>query len=296
MSSTGPGSSFAGTLPAALGQATMANSLPVALASNQSNVPENMTQFGGVAVFTELASLTAGSLNADLIPSTDVSAYRSATIQITGTWTGTLTFQGSNDNVNFVSILHQDITATNAASGSTLTANGFRYIFLTGFRYLRVRMTAYTSGTANAVAEFSITYNPPQNIVATLQSLASASQGQTSIAISAAVGPQTPFRTTDANTTGQVVKASTGVIGAIHAYNNAATVRYLKIYDKATAALSSDTPNRTIGLPANSMTNIVYVFTPRFLNGIGIRCTTGLPDNDTGAPTANDVMVTMDFS
>src|SRR6266516_2158733 len=76
------------------GQATMSNSSPVAIASDQSSVKTKSD-------FIELASLSAGSLNADLVPSTDVSAYKSLSLHLnSNAWAGTLTFQCSNDNSN----------------------------------------------------------------------------------------------------------------------------------------------------------------------------------------------------
>ena len=99
--------------------------------------------------FTEVASLSAGSLNADLVASRDVSASKLWSLEVTGTWSGTLTFQGSNDNVSFFSVPAFSVStgATNTTTGNDLFY-GFCY-----FRYLRVRMTSYTSGTANGTLE-----------------------------------------------------------------------------------------------------------------------------------------------
>src|SRR6267143_1654293 len=91
---------------------------------------------------------SAAALNADLFPSTDVSGYQTASIQISGTWVGTITFQGCDDNSNFLPILATDASDAIEAPETTTTSNGLFYIPLT-FRYLRIRMTAYTSGTAN---------------------------------------------------------------------------------------------------------------------------------------------------
>ena len=103
----------------------------------------------------EQAGLSAGSLNADLVASTDVSAYRWLSLQILGTWTGTLTFQASNDNSNWTSLALQDPSGLVAAA-STTTANKI-VIGWVGFRYLRVRMTSYSSGTATGILELYTT-------------------------------------------------------------------------------------------------------------------------------------------
>ena len=100
--------------------------------------------------YKEVGSLSAGSLNADLVTSTDVSGYSTFVLQVAGTWVGTLTLQGSNDNANFVSVY--GVWISNTQPVLTMTSNGI----MTGscnFRYFRVRMTAYTSGSATGTLE-----------------------------------------------------------------------------------------------------------------------------------------------
>lgn len=113
--------------------------------------------------FTEQASLSAAALNTDLVASTDVSAYKWFTLQLTGTWTGTITFQGSNDNSTFFSVPVANINPNNSVI-SAVTNNGV----FTGpiiYRYLRVRMTSYTSGTANGTLEV---YTTAASVIGTL--------------------------------------------------------------------------------------------------------------------------------
>lgn len=106
--------------------------------------------------FTELASLTAGSLNADLVPSTDVSAYKSISVHVTTAATGTLTFQCSNDNSTWATAFVTNPGGGNATIATTVaTGNTGVYTGSVYFRYFRVRMTAYTSGTAAGVCELS---------------------------------------------------------------------------------------------------------------------------------------------
>src|SRR4051794_9606968 len=54
--------------------------------------------------FKELSGLSAGALNADLVPSTDVSGYKWVSLQIAGTFVAGLAFQGSNDGINWVPV------------------------------------------------------------------------------------------------------------------------------------------------------------------------------------------------
>lgn len=105
---------------------------------------------------------TAAALNADLIASTNVASYRWVTLHVTGIYVGTWTFQASNDNSNWVNVPLWDAAATivgSSASGSNTTAALFHGPVVG--KYFRVRMTAYTSGTASATALFTAMPNRP---------------------------------------------------------------------------------------------------------------------------------------
>src|SRR5450755_1148057 len=133
--------------------------------TNQAAVDSN----GNQAIkgnFTEQSSLSAGSLNADLVASTDVSTYKWWSLHVTGTFTGTLTFQGSNDNSNWTSVEGANLATTSSISTTLLSAvvQNLLYAGIVAFRYLRIRMTAYTSGTATGTLEL-YTFAPPAPII-----------------------------------------------------------------------------------------------------------------------------------
>jgi hypothetical protein len=143
----------------AVTQATASNFNTTAQITDGTNIG-NVLKSDGTAVgqnaqlvapaYKEVGSLTAGALNADLVPSTDVSGYATFALQITGTFIGTLALQGSNDNTNFVSVFGTWPNNTQPISSFGVTG------IITGscnFRYLRVRMTSYTSGTATGTLE-----------------------------------------------------------------------------------------------------------------------------------------------
>jgi hypothetical protein len=96
---------------------------------------------------------SAAALNADLIPMVDVSTFREAVLQITGTFVGTLSFQGSLDGVSWFSVAA--VPVSGSAIVSTATGTGIFLIPLST-KYLRVRMTAITSGTAIGSIRFSM--------------------------------------------------------------------------------------------------------------------------------------------
>jgi hypothetical protein len=86
-----------------------------------------------------------------------------------------------------------------------------------------------------------------------------------------------------------VVKASPGALFKIQGTNANAAKRYLKLYDKATAPASTDTPVMTLELAASAAFSFDFQH-HWFATGIGYRITTAAADNDTGALTAGDIL------
>lgn len=105
-----------------------------------------------VGAVKEYAGLVAGALNADLVAAMDVNGFKDFALQVAGTFVGTLTLQASNDNVNWVSLAAYSIAG--GALVNTLTAPGIVAGSICT-KYMRVRMTAYTSGTATGVLKMS---------------------------------------------------------------------------------------------------------------------------------------------
>lgn len=93
-----------------------------------------------------------------------------------------------------------------------------------------------------------------------------------------------------ASTNATLAKDSPGILYALIGYNASAALRYLKLYDKASApTVGTDTPKLTITLPASTAFAIDWQMPIEFRTGISYALTTGVADNDTGALTAADV-------
>lgn len=93
-----------------------------------------------------------------------------------------------------------------------------------------------------------------------------------------------------ASTNATVAKAAAGNLFNVLWSNANAAVRYLKIYNKATApTVGTDTPILTITLPALT-TSFITFDSLYFSTGISYALTTGIADADTGAVSAADIL------
>lgn len=222
----------------------------VDLLGNQNSLSNPTYTAGG---YIEQASLSAGALNADLVASTDVSAYKWWSLQISGTWSGTLSFQGSNDNSTWNAVVGYNVGGVVIGSSST-TANAL-YGGPIQYRYLRVRMTSYTSGTANGTLEL---YTASPSMWA-----GNVAQSGTWTVMPGNTQNTTPWLTQGAKNnstaaanagTGKAIKASAGALWSVvvTALGTAATT----LYDNASAA--SGTALLTI--PASAAVGTIYSF------------------------------------
>lgn len=109
----------------------------------------------------------------------------------------------------------------------------------------------------------------------------------------AAYGATTTSRIVSAaaSTNATSAKATAGTLYSAKGYNAAASARYLKFYNKASApTVGTDTPVLTIYLPATTAFALDWPNGRLFATGIAYALTTGSADADTGALTAGDVL------
>lgn len=121
--------------------------------------------------------------------------------------------------------------------------------------------------------------------------------------IGRASGGMTIFRSIDIDETEEDIKTSAGQVFSISAFNRTAAPLYLKFYN-ATAAnvtVGSTTPVLTFVVPGNAdsdgagfIWNNAIGFA--FGTAISVACTTGVADNDTGAPGANDCIINVGYA
>lgn len=143
-----------------LGQALMAASMPVVIASNQGNIPivENATVYTGAAAQTAAVNNILESVSGS--GGTASENFRAATVQVVSTGTaGTFIFEQSNDNVNWAALPVFNaalVTAVPITAAITATATAIVYSFPVRARFTRLRIvTPITGGSIQAFSRFS---------------------------------------------------------------------------------------------------------------------------------------------
>lgn len=110
--------------------------------------------------------------------------------------------------------------------------------------------------------------------------------------IPATTGGLSVYRNVNLGASGVTIKSSAGQIYGWYFFNNAVSVRFVKLYNKGSnPSVGSDTPFMTIALPAGGGANVNFTSGITLNNGIGIGATTGVTDGDSSAPAANEVIV-----
>lgn len=98
-------------------------------------------------------------------------------------------------------------------------------------------------------------------------------------------------RISTADTNAVVIRAGRTLVRGSFSLNGNAAVRYVKLYDKATAPAETDTPVITLMLGNNAAPQTPQEFGPiEFKLGFGMRIVTGLADNDNTGVGAGDVI------
>ncbi len=145
----------------ARGQAAAAASFPVVLPSDPDIRPGPGTITAAdvgsnTATGQNGASLITGTATANSTVSQAINGQSGARIQVTGTWVGSLEFDGSIDGGTTRFPIPMRVSSTGYTT-SSITGNGPFYGDVSGLTNVYARATAWTSGTANVRMTFSAT-------------------------------------------------------------------------------------------------------------------------------------------
>lgn len=287
-----------------------------------------MDQFGRLKVSTLPAPITPTVLTITANAqsrSIDVSRYSNVMLMCSGAFsTVNCTFEGSLDATTDTDGVWFGIQAvrTNANTIELLTGNlsaapTYAWeVSVNGMKRMRVRSTAWTSGTQSwtfqpgayatepiPAAQVSGTQPVSGTVTANIGTGALASGtntiGQVRIAADSGQGASsTHHLISAASTNATSVKASAGTANTISCSNVNAAVRYLKLYNKASApTVGTDTPIATILLKPGETTPVdCGAFGRRFSTGIAYAITTGIAVADTGAVSVSEHAVEMSYT
>ena len=268
-----------------------------------------------------IATSPVTQVDNDVIDAVDVSAYKWVSLQLSGTFVATVEFQGSNDNGTFYDITVQNPGVLLEPYTTTMTGVGLVKIPVL-FKYLRVRVTAYTSGTVEGIAlaykesndsgqisstgtiagAVSVTNLPATQTIDGSVAVSNfpASQavsGAVSIVGASSLSPFYAIGTTGTNETS--VSAAPSILRSVVFTNLAATPRHLKLYDIATTPVAgAGTPVIVCSLAAaGTLAFPLPVEGFPFSDGIGFTMVLGA-DNESTTPatTQPDFTVSMIYS
>jgi len=242
------------------------------------------------------------TINTNLIV-LDCLQLRSLFIQCTsmGT-TGVVTVQWANDAA-FTAPITATLISESGATSTTFNAAVLRATNVIA-RYCRLRLTtATTAGTTTINVWGNQTPIVPVN--PTVQGTITANIGTGSLAAGTnaigdvgiqyranATGAATTFKFASAATVNNVL-ILTGARRLLgwNLTNTTASFKYFRIYNKATAPTSGESPTFMFGLPPNSTTVSPPIVGGIGLSlGLGIACTGGVADTDATVTAANDVV------
>jgi hypothetical protein len=208
-------------------------------------------------------------------------------VQISGTWTGTLTFTSSVNGASFQG--HTGISigsnSQSVAEGTSATSNSLYTFPTNGVAIFRVTFTA-TSGS------------PLVEINASEGSFRSVGVRAVNAATATAAGTTLHHLVAAATTNATSVKAAGGNLYAAYLLNTSATIKFVKFFNKASApTVGTDTPVITIGIPPGTTYNLEGVnVNIGFSTGIAYAITGLSGDLDTTVVVAGDVIVSLVYA
>jgi hypothetical protein len=250
-----------------------------------------------------VGNLTA--LNSQVV--LDVEGQGVCVIDIRGTFVGTITFQSSVDNINWVTTNAIPLgSAGNASATSTVTTTGAWLMPASGSTRIKAIMTLYTSGSATVVmrADPDASFNYSALIGTPAVALAASTHTIGDIGLhyrpSASGAATVSTVMSPATVTVTAVKASAGRLVGLYLHNSSATIRSIKFWNSLTAGvtLGSTAAVFEVDINPNSSVQLTYEAGLGFSVGItyAITAAKGLTDNTGTGLVANEVSGFLAFS
>lgn len=206
-------------------------------------------------------------------------------VTVTGTVTANL---GATDTANLAAVKTAVETIDNAIAGTEM----------------QVDVVASLPAGTNAIGKLAANSGVDiGDVDVTSISAGSNLIGDVGISGARTSGGTTLYKNLDVDETEDQIKGTAGQLYWIHAVNLSAAVLFLKFYNATAASVTVGTtvPDLTFPIPTQGDTNGAG-FTLSIPNGIAfgtaitIACTTGIADNNAGAPAANVCVVNLGYA
>jgi hypothetical protein len=129
------------SLPLPTGAAT-----ETTLSALNTKVPSGLTVTAGELLVQQADATATGNITNTQSVSIALNGSGTVGIQISGTWTGSITSEGSVDGVNYSAL--PSVAMTSGGVASVWSANNILQMSVAGLAFIRMRGTTVTSGTA----------------------------------------------------------------------------------------------------------------------------------------------------
>jgi hypothetical protein len=281
--------------------------LPVAGTDSKGNVRRfALSENGGVFPAETTFTGSRNGAQAGTIVQVDTTGYNSVAMQLAGTFTGTVTFQASNDGTTWASVTAWPV-AGGTAPVSTATAVG-QWLIPAAGRFIRAQLTTAGSGfpLAIAVLKNAAAFYPastPSVTIAANSAVNVAQIGGTATATATGVPIAAGTVASGASVSTLIaagsnnltqLKSSIGRLYLVHVQNQVASVRYLKLFNlpSASVTMGVTSANMNFVIPASGTLNLNIPSTGLSMGGTGITfaLTTGSSLTDNSAVTAADLI------
>ena len=230
-------------------------------------------------------------------------------IHCAGTFTGTnCTFEGSLNSTNgtggnwfTVQAIRSNANTIETTTGVLAAAPAYAWeLSVNALKYFRIRATAWTSGTqvwTMSPGTYATEPIPGAQASATQAVSGTVTVTSTRVTPNAADGHSSHYHLISTATTNDtLVITGAHAIGSIAVTNLNAAARFFKLYNKATAPTSADTPVMTVLLKPGETTFVDTNSPIRCPLGIGFRLTTGIAIADTGVVAAAEHSVSIGYT
>ena len=214
------------SLPLPTGAATSANQSTeitslATIATNTGNIPAGLTVTSNNLQVLQPDTTTTGAITSTQTVQLNVSGLATVGFGISGTWTGTVTIEGTVDGTNWY--INPSVALASGGSSANYSSNNAGQISVGGLSAIRIRGNTVTSGTAN----ISLRGNAGASVVMLDSSLPAGSNNIGSIgsitgSISLPTGASSSANQTNGTQKTQIVDGSGNVIAST---NNALNVQ-----------------------------------------------------------------------